>query len=70
MFLAVLFAITKHGQFFSLQFLAMAVVIVLGSTVAALRVMDRDLQRAALQNSPTYRSLKLRSKRLHGARLV
>lgn len=69
-FLAVLFAITKHGEFFSLQFLAMSVVIVFGSTIAALRVMDRDLQRANVPRSPEYRRMKMRSKRLHSARLI
>jgi hypothetical protein len=69
-FLAVLFAITKHGQFFSLQFLAMSVAIVLGSTLAALRVMDRDLQNADAQHARGHLRLKLRSRRLHGARLI
>lgn len=69
-FIAVLFAITKHGEFFSLQFLAMSVAIVLGSTVAALRVMDHDLQHANALHAREHCSMKLRSKRLHGARLI
>lgn len=64
-FLALLFAMTKHGQFFSLQFLAMSVAIVFSATVAALRVMDRDLHRARVQRSPEYRRMKLRARRLH-----
>jgi len=60
-FLAVLFAITRHGHFYSLQFLAMAVGIVVVSTVAALRVMDRNAQRLRMQ---------LRSKRVHRARFT
>lgn len=68
-FLAVLFAITRHGEFFSLQFLAMAVAMVIGATVLALHVMDRDLHRARRQHVREHCSLKIRSRRLHGARL-
>ncbi|GEM_PF-4688525 len=69
-FLAVLFAISRHGAFFSLQFLALSVAIVLGSTVAALRVMDRDAQHAGQRHACEHRSLKMRARRLHGARLI
>lgn len=65
-FLALLFAIARHGDFCSLQFLALSVVMVLTSTVVALRVMDRDL----LQHARKYRRMKLRSRRLHGSRLI
>lgn len=68
-FLAVLFAMTRHGEFFSLQFVAMAVAMVVGATVLALRVMDRDLQHARRQHAREHHSLKMRSRRLHGARL-
>jgi hypothetical protein len=67
-FLAVLFAITKHGQFFSLQFLAMSVAIVFGTTVAALRVMDRDLHCAQVRSTPEYRRMKSRARRFRAGR--
>lgn len=69
-FLAVLFAITRHGEFFSLQFLAMSVVVFLGSTIAALRVMDRELTHSHMHQSPDYRRMKMRAKRLHATRLI
>lgn len=69
-FVAVLFAIARHGEFFSLQFLAVSVAIVIGATLAALRVMDQDLQHARRQHVQEHCSLKMRSRRLHGARLI
>jgi hypothetical protein len=69
-FLAVLFAIAKHGEFFSLQFLAMSVAIVFGSTVAAWRVMDHDLQPVGAPQIAEHRRMKMRARRLHGARLI
>ncbi|TXI84230.1 MAG: hypothetical protein E6Q40_09675 [Cupriavidus sp.] len=64
-FFSVLFAISRHGEFFSLQFLAVSVAVVVGSTVAALRVMDRDLRLARLPQSPESRRMKIRARRLH-----
>ncbi len=69
-FLAVLFAVTNHGDFYSLQFVALSLGIVMVATMTAFRVMDRDMQFADAQRSPEYRRLKLRSKRLRGSRFI
>ncbi len=69
-FLAVLFAVTQHGGYYSLQFVALSLVIVMVATMAAFRVMDRDMQCADAQRSPEYRRMKLRSRRLRGSRFI
>lgn len=67
LFLGVMFSIANDASMGSLQFVALSLVIVVVATMAALRVMDYEVERANMLRSPEYRRMKLRSKRLRGA---
>jgi len=68
-FLAVLFVISGKGHFHSVPFMAAALSVLVLSVIAALHVMDKDLQHAkALQHSPEYRRMQLRARRLRNVR--
>lgn len=70
LFLAVLFSLAHDGSFGSLHFVALSLILMLGSIVAALRMTDHDLELVNAKRAPEHRSMKMRSRRLRGVKLI
>lgn len=68
LFLAVLFSLMHDASYGSLQVVALSLVVMLGSTIVALHVMDRDSPRVKAKHALERRIMKIRSRRLRGVR--